>query len=240
MVLVACSFFAKQHIIVNHINNLLLTDEGAAYTAYDDAGTRNGSSAEQKFRNLKYDPGLEMNSMTGKGSSDDCAFTNLPYETSNLHTENKYSQLCYPSFRSPSKTGTNNLTSTLERPIYDTASYPDDSQPSEGPHVYDTADHTHRPPPTNPQDEDYSKLHQPPVANVTPQPTSLADYDTATFIEQPVYDKVFPAPGDSISKKGTRHPLKSAGAYEEIEDEDFCGRDEYDTTYPPPAVIRRD
>ena len=25
--------------------------------------------------------------------------------------------------------------------------------------------------------------------------------------------------------------------YEEIEDEDFCGRDEYDTTYPPPAVI---
>ena len=115
MVLVACSFFAKQHIIVNHINNLLLTDEGAAYTAYDDAGTRNGSSAEQNFRNLKYGPGLEMNSMTGKGSSDDCSFTNSPYE----HTENKYSQLCYPSFRSPSKTSTNNLTSTLEGPIYE-------------------------------------------------------------------------------------------------------------------------
>ena len=219
---------------------LLLTDEGVARTAYNNTGTGTGtgSSAEHKFQNPIYGPGLEMNSKTGTGSSDDRTFTNSLYETSNVHTEDDYS---HPSVSPPShmvKTGTQDLTSTLDGPTYDTASCLDNNLPREGTPVYDTADLTHRPPPTNPLDEDYSKLCQPPVTSVTPQPTSsLADYDTATFIEQPVYDEAFPPPDDSLSKKGARHPSKSAGAYEEIEDEDIRGRDEYDTTYPPPAVI---
>ncbi len=213
---------------------LLLTDEGAARNAYDDAGTGTGSSAEHNFQNPIYGPGLEMNSKTGTGSSDDRAFTNSLYETSNMHTE---AQLRHPSVSPPShtvKTGTQDLTSTLDGPMYDTASCHDDSQPREDTPVYDTADHTYRPPPTNPQNEDYSKLRQPLVTSVTPQPAMLDTYDTATFIEQPVYDEAFPPPE---TKKGTRHPSKSAGAYEDIKDEDIRGRDEYDTTYPPPAVI---
>ncbi len=220
----------------------MLTDEGAARTAYNDAGTGTGtgtgSSAEHKFQNPIYGPGLEMNSKTGTGSSDDRAFTNSLYETSNVHTEDDYS---HPSVNPPSahtvKTGTQDLTSTLDGPMYDTASCLDNNLPREDTPVYDTADHTHRPPLTNPQNKDYSKLHQPRITSVTPQPTSLADYDTATFIEQPVYDEAFPPPDDSLSKKGTRHPSKSAGAYEEIDDDDIRGRDEYDTTYPPPSVI---
>ena len=179
-----------------------------------------------------------MDLKTGTGSSNDHAFTNSLYETSNVHTKDDDSQ---PSVSPPShtvKTGTQDLTSTLDRPMYDTASCLDIILPREGTPVYDTADHTHQPPFTNPQDEDYSKLRQPPVTNITPQPTSsLGDYDTATFIEQPVYDEAFPPPDDSLAKKGTRHTSKSAGAYEDIEDEDIRGRDEYDTTYPPPAVI---
>ncbi|XP_064403470.1 uncharacterized protein LOC135348970 isoform X2 [Halichondria panicea] len=213
-----------------------ISDDGAARTAYNDAGTGTGtgSLAEHKFLNPIYGPGLEMDLKTGTGSSDDHAFTNSLYETSNVRTEDDYS---HPSVNPPShtvKTGTQDLTSTLDGPMYDTASYLDDNLPRESSPVYDTADHTHRPPPTNPQDEDYSKLRQPPVISITP---SLADYDTATFIEQPVYDEAFPPPDDSLSKKGTRHPSKSAGAYEEIDDDDIRGRDEYDTTYPPPAVI---
>ena len=178
-----------------------------------------------------------MGSKTGTGSSNDHAFTNSLYETSNVHTKDGYS---HPSVSPPShtvKTGTQDLTSTLDQPMYDTASCLDIILPREGTPVYDTADHTHQPPPTNPQNKEYSKLRQPPITSVTPQPTSLADYDTATFIEQPVYDEAFPPLGDPLSKKGTRHPSKSAGAYEEIEDEDIRGRDEYDTTYPPPTVI---
>ena len=214
----------------------MLTDDGAARTAYNDAGTGTGtgSLAEHKFLNPIYGPGLEMDLKTGTGSSDDHAFTNSLYETSNVCTEDGY---FHSSVNPPShtvKTGTQDLTSTLDGPMYDTASYLDDNLPRESSPVYDTADHTHRPPPTNPQDEDYSKLRQPPVISITP---SLADYDMATFIKQPVYDEAFPPPDDSLSKKGTRHPSKSAGAYEEIDDDDIRGRDEYDTIYPPPAVI---
>ncbi|XP_064403195.1 uncharacterized protein LOC135348787 isoform X1 [Halichondria panicea] len=214
-----------------------VSDEGAAHNAYDITGTGSGSSAEHKFQNPIYGPGLEMDLKTGTGSSDDHAFTNSLYETSNVHTEDDYS---HPSVSPPShtvKTGTQDLTSTLDGPMYDTASCLDNNLPREGTPVYDTADHTHQPPLTNPQNKDYSKLHQPPITSVTPQPTSLADYDTATFIEQPVYDEAFPPSEESLSKKGTRHPSKSAGAYEEIEDDDIRGRDEYDTTYPPPPVI---
>ncbi len=335
----------------------MLTDERAAHNTYDDPGTGTGSSAEHKFQNPIYGPGLEMDCNTGTGSSDDHAFTNSFYETSNVHTED---QLHHPSVSPPShtvKTGTQDLTSTLDGPMYDTARCLDNNLPREDTPVYDTADQTHRPPPTNPQDEDYSKLRQPTnpqdedysklrqppnpqdedysklrqppnpqdedysklrqpqdedysklrqppnpqdedysklrqppnprdeeysklrqppnprdedysklrqppnpqdkdysklrqppnprdedysklrqplVTSVTrTQPASLATYDTATFIEQPVYDEAFPPPEDSFSKKGTRHPSK----YEEIEDKDIRGRDEYDTTYPPPAVI---
>ena len=214
----------------------MLTDDGAARTAYNNTGTGTGtgtgSSAEHKFQNPIYGPGLEMDSKTGTGSSDDHAFTNSLYETSNVHTEGySHSSVSPPSHTV--KTGTQDLTSTLDGPMYDTASCLDNNLPREGTPVYDTADLTHRPPLTNPQGEDYSKLRQPPV---TPQPTSLGDYDTATFIEQPIYDEAFPPPDDSLSKKGTSHPSKSAGAYEDIDDEDIRGRDEYDTTYPPPAV----
>ncbi|XP_064403193.1 scavenger receptor class F member 1-like isoform X2 [Halichondria panicea] len=240
LVIIVCVLVCKNRRR-GHIK--FVSDEGAARNAYDNTGTGtgSGSSAEHKFQNSIYGPGLEMDLKTGTGSSDDHAFTNSLYETSNVNTEDDYSQLRHPSVSPPShtvKTGTQDLTSTLDGPMYDTASYPDDSQPREGTPVNDTADHTHRLPPTNPPDEDYSKLRQPPVTSVTPQPSSsLADYDTATFIEQPVYDEAFPPPDDSLSKKGTRHPSKSAGAYEEIEDEDIRGRDEYDTTYPPPSVI---
>ncbi|XP_064403188.1 uncharacterized protein LOC135348781 isoform X2 [Halichondria panicea] len=234
LVIIVCVLVCKNRRR-GHIK--FVSDEGAAQNTYDITGTGSGSSAEHKFQNPIYGPGLEMDLKTGTGSSDDHAFTNSLYETSNVHTEDDYS---HPSVGPPLhtvKTGTQDLTSTLDGPTYDTASYPDDNLPKEGTPVYDTADHTHRPPLTNLPDEDYSKLRQPPITSVTPQPTSMADYDTATFIEQPVYDEAFPPLGDPLSKKGTRHPLKSAGAYEEIEDEDIRGRDEYDTTYPPPAVI---
>ena len=216
---------------------IVITGEGAAHNAYDITGTGSGSSAEHKFHNPIYGPGLEMDLKTGTGSSDDHAFTNSLYETSNVHTEDDYS---HPSVSPPShtvKTGTQELTSTLDEPMYDTASCLDNNLPREGTPVYDTADHTHQPPLTNPQNKDYSKLRQPPITSVTPQPTALADYDTATFIKQPVYDEAFPPSEESLSKKGIRHPSKSAGAYEEIEDEDIRGRDEYDTTYPPPPVV---
>ncbi|XP_064403173.1 uncharacterized protein LOC135348775 isoform X2 [Halichondria panicea] len=248
LVIIVCVLVCKNRRR-GHIQ--FVSDEGAARNAYDITGTGSGSSAEHKFQNPIYGPGLEMDLKTGTGSSDDHAFTNSLYETSNVHTADGYS---HPSVSPPShtvKTGTQDLTSTLDGPTYNTASCLDNNLPREGTPVYDTADHTHRPPFTNPQnkdysklhqprnppDEDYSKLRQPPITSVTPQPTSLADYDTATFIEQPVYDEAFPPLGDPLSKKGTRHPSKSAGAYEEIEDEDIRGRDEYDTTYPPPAVI---
>ncbi len=57
-----------------------------------------------------------MDCNTGTGSSDDHAFTNSLYETSNVHTED---QLRHPSVSPPShtvKTGTQDLTSTLDEP----------------------------------------------------------------------------------------------------------------------------
>ena len=214
---------------------MYIADNETAANTYDlnTVGT-GGATDEHKFHNPIYS---ELNPQTGTGSSDDRAFTNSLYESTNIQTDQDYSQLRCPDVTPPShtvRTDTCELTSTTDHHSFDVANFP--NKPNEG-GIYDTADHTPPPLPAGTFDEDYSKLRQP-VTNTTLQPPTLRTLNES--LNQPVYDEAFPPIDDSPSEKKTRHPSKSHGAYEEIDDKDISRNlppGVYDKTFHQPVNI---
>ena len=149
-------------------------------------GTGTGSSAEHKFQNPIYGPGLD--SKPGTGTSSDHMFSNDMYESSKMQKQDTYSQLRHPSV-SPSlhtvRMGTNEFASTLDGPTYDSANFPDSNHEITPVYMYDTLERqspfSKEVTPQKERKESHSRVRKLTETSITLQPVPPIPYDSANF-----------------------------------------------------------
>ena len=203
------------------------------YQHSTDTGT--GTSVEHKFQNPIYGSGMELKESetpsptaltTTTGVADEHMISNMRYDSASVPKHEEYSQLRHSSTTPPShkvKTGTNDFNSSFspveqDLPVYDSANYANESNlPREG---------------STPQQEGYSQLRHTSVSppnkvagGLSSMPQGSPVYDSANYtdeLNQPVYDVADHPPAPKAPLSGQqRHPSKSAGAYEEVDDDLF-------------------